>query len=69
MTKKTTNTVTKRKSLRTHRQMFMLNDEEERALNRYISKYKVQNKSKFIRETLMIAIIRKFEGDHPTLFD
>jgi len=29
----------------------------------------VQNKSKFIRETLMVAIIRRFEEDHPTLFD
>lgn len=69
MAKKTLNPVLKRKSLRTHRQMFMLNDEEERALNRYITKYKVRNKSKFIRETLMFAIIRQFENDHPTLFD
>lgn len=59
----------KRKSLRKHRQFFLLNEEENNALNRYFLKYKVQNKSKFIRETLMLAIIRKFEEDHPTLFD
>lgn len=69
MTKKTTNLVSKRNSLRTHRQIFTLNDEENKALNRYISKYKVQNKSKFIRETIMITIIKKMEEDHPTLFD
>ena len=69
MAKKAFSPVLKRKSLRTHRQMFMLNDEEERALNRYIEKYRVRNKSKFIRETSMIAIIRQFENDHPTLFD
>jgi len=69
MAKKTANLVSKRNSLRTHRQTFTLNDEENKALNRYISKYKVLNKSKFIRETLMIAIIRKMEEDHPTLFD
>ena len=69
MAKKTANLVSKRNSLRTHRQMFTLNDEENKALNRYISKYKVLNKSKFIRETLMIAIIKKMEEDHPTLFD
>ena len=69
MAKKTTIPVSKRNSLRTHRQMFTLNDEENKALNRYISKYKVQNKSKFIRETLMLVIIRKMEEDHPTLFD
>lgn len=69
MAKKNIIPVSQRKSLRTHRQIFTLNDEENRALNRYIAKYKVQNKSKFIRETLMKAIIRQFEEDHPTLFD
>jgi len=69
MAKKITNLVSKRNSLRTHRQIFTLNDEENKALIRYISKYKVQNKSKFIRETLMLSIIRKMEEDHPTLFD
>jgi len=69
MAKKITNLVSKRNSLRTHRQIFILNDEENKALNRYISKYKVQNKSKFIRETLMLSIIKKMEEDHPTLFD
>jgi hypothetical protein len=69
MAKKTILPASQRNSLRTHRQIFTLNDEENKALNRYISKYKVQNKSKFMRETLMLAIIRKLEEDHPTLFD
>jgi hypothetical protein len=69
MVKKKTIPAPRQKSLRTHRQIFTLNDEENRALDRYIAKYNVQNKSKFIRETLMIAIIRRFEEDHPTLFD
>jgi hypothetical protein len=69
MAKKIILPASKRNSLRTHREIFTLNDEENKAFNRYISKYKVQNKSKFIRETLMLAIIRKMEEDHPTLFD
>jgi hypothetical protein len=69
MAKKTTIPAMKRNSLRTHRQIFTLNDEENRALNRYMTKYKVQNKSKFIREAVMLTIIRKLEEDHPTLFD
>jgi len=69
MAKKIIKLVQKRNSLRTHRQMFTLNDEENKALIRYISKYNVKNKSKFIREALMITIIRKMEEDHPTLFD
>ena len=69
MAKKKILPASQRNSLRTHRQIFTLNDEENKALERYISKYKVQNKSKFIRETLMLSIIRKLEEDHPTLFD
>jgi hypothetical protein len=69
MTKKINQLVSKRNSLRTHRQIFTLNDEENKALTRYITKYQVQNKSKFIRETLMMTIIKKMEEDHPTLFD
>jgi hypothetical protein len=69
MAKKNTTPASQRNLLRTNRQIFTLNDEENKALNRYISKYKVKNKSKFIRETLMLAIIRKMEEDHPTLFD
>jgi len=69
MAKKTPLKVVKRKSLRIHRHLFTLNNEENKALNRYLTKYKVSNKSRFIRETLMIAVLKKFEEDHPTLFD
>ncbi len=69
MAKKQPKPATMRTSLRTHRQIFTLNDEENKALNRFITKYKIQNKSKFIRETLMISIIKRLEEDHPTLFD
>ncbi|HRZ98430.1 MAG TPA: hypothetical protein P5084_12815 [Paludibacter sp.] len=69
MAKKTPLNVAKRNSLRTHRHFFTLNNEENKALNRFLAKYKISNKSKFIRETLMIAVIKKFEQDHPTLFD
>jgi hypothetical protein len=31
-------------------------------------KYKVKNKSKFVRETLIKTILKQFEEDHPTLF-
>lgn len=54
---------------RVHKHLFTLNVLEEKALRRYISRYKVSNKSKFIRETLMRTILKKFEDDTPTLFD
>ncbi len=58
-----------RVSVRRHRCAFMLNDAENRALDRYLKKYKVKNKSKFIRETLMVEVIKRMELDSPTLFD
>jgi len=57
-----------RTSTRKHTLAVMLNDEEMKALNRYLEKYKVKNKSRFVRETLMTAILKKFDEDHPTLF-
>ena len=61
--------ITKPSSLRVHKHLFTLNELENKALERYLCKYRVQNKSKFIRETLMTAILRRFEEDAPTLFD
>lgn len=69
MAKKKLSPTTKRNTVRTHRHAFTLNDDENRVLNRYIAKYKITNKTKFIREMLMITIIRKLEEDHPRLFD
>lgn len=60
---------TNRVSRREHRYVFTLNDQEHKALNRYIHKYKVNNKSKLIREILMFEVIRRLEQDSPTLFD
>ena len=46
-----------------------LNDKEMRALNQYCDKYKVKNRSRFLRETIMIAILKKFDEDYPKLFE
>ncbi len=54
---------------RVHKQTFLLNTREMRAVNEYCKKYRVKNRSKFIRETIVTAILKKFEEDHPTLFD
>lgn len=58
-----------RKSLRTHKHIFSLNDRENKALDHFLRKYKIENKSRFIRETLMRTIIKQMEQDSPTLFD
>lgn len=58
----------RRPSVRAHRHTFMLNEQEERALERYCQRYRISNKSKFIREAVINAILRRFDEDHPTLF-
>lgn len=69
MKKKTPKEPTKKRiSTRKNRVAIMLNDEEQKAMNRFIDTYKIRNKSRFVRETLMTAILKKFNEDHPTLF-
>lgn len=69
MGKKENKSTINRSKLRVHKHLFSLNDSENKALERYLVKYKVTNKSKFIRETLMYTILKKFDEDTPTLFD
>lgn len=69
MKKKTTKEPTKKRvSTRKNRVAIMLNDDELKAMTRFIDTYKIKNKSRFVRETLMTAILKKFDEDHPTLF-
>ena len=54
---------------RTNRLSLMLNNRELRALGVYCNRYRVKNKSEFLRETLMKAILKRFEEEHPTLWE
>lgn len=58
-----------KKERRSHRIMIALNDSEMRVLNRYCDKYTITNRSKLIRQTLMMNILKRFDQDNPTLFD
>jgi len=54
---------------RTNRLTLMLNSREMRALAVYCSRYRIQNKSGFLRETIMKEIVRRFNDEHPTLWE
>ena len=54
---------------RTNRLSLMLNNREMKALGIYCSRYRVKNKSEFLRETVMRAILKRFEDEHPTLWE
>lgn len=60
----------KDKSLkRVYRKTILLNKRELQAINHYCDKYKIKNKSKFIRETIILSILKKFDEDYPSLFE
>ena len=46
-----------------------LNDPELKALEKYCAKYKITNRTRFIRESLMKIILTRMSEDYPTLFE
>ncbi len=53
---------------RTQRISFMLNEEEYKIISHYLSKYKISNRSRWYRETILSHILKVLEQDYPTLF-
>ena len=47
----------------------MLNRRELNALDAFCEKYKITNRSKFMREAIITTILKKFDEDHPSLFE
>jgi len=54
---------------RTSRASILFNSREQEAINLYCEKYKIRNKSKFMREAIMTEILKRFDEDYPTLFE
>jgi hypothetical protein len=53
---------------RTYKKSLLFNEPEMEAINTFCRRYKISNKSKFFRETIITTILKKIEQDHPTLF-
>jgi len=54
---------------RTHKATFLLNDKENEAIEAYCKKYKIVNKSRFMREAVLRTVMTRFLEDYPTLFE
>ncbi|MFP4489697.1 MAG: hypothetical protein ACLFN1_10375 [Bacteroidales bacterium] len=63
------NRVKEEKLRRSNRLTLLLNDREMRAIDIYCQRYRMKNKSRFLRETIMNAILKKFDEDLPSLFE
>jgi hypothetical protein len=46
----------------------LLSDEEQQIVDRYLEKYKITNKSRWLREIILMFIHKNMEEDYPTLF-
>ena len=54
---------------RKNRLSLMLNNKEMRAIGIYCSRYRVKNKSEFMRATIMKAIVKRFNEEYPSLWE
>jgi hypothetical protein len=53
---------------RKQRMVCLMSEDEEQLVNRYLEKYKIMNKSRWLRETILLFIYKNMEEDYPTLF-
>jgi hypothetical protein len=56
------------KPQRTQRAVFMLSEEESGLIRVYLKKYKITNRSRWFRETILCHVLKNMEQDYPTLF-
>jgi hypothetical protein len=54
---------------RINKRVISFNNKEINVIEQYCKKYKIDNKSQFMRETVIKAILKKMDDDYPTLWD
>jgi len=58
-----------KKLKRIHQKSILFNKREMNAIDNYCKKYKIKNRSKFMREAIISTILKKLEDDYPSLFE
>lgn len=66
---KTRNKVPSSLPPRKQRMVCLMSDEEIRIVERYLQKYKITNKARWLRETVLTHIHQQLDDDYPTLFN
>jgi hypothetical protein len=61
--------LTDEKLKRTTSLTLKLNPREVRALNIYCKRFRVRNRSEFMRRAIMQAVIGRFDTEYPTLWE
>jgi hypothetical protein len=61
--------VVKEKKPRVCKVCFMFNEDEYKAIERHLKKYRIKIKSKWFRNVIMTEVWQKMSKDYPTLFN
>jgi hypothetical protein len=54
---------------RTNRHTILFNTPEYKAIDHFCSKFRIKNRSKFMREAIITEVLKKFDANYPTLFE
>ena len=65
---KTQATTARTQPVRHSRVVGLVSEEEMRIIDEYLKKYRITNKSNWMRETLLSFIYKNLDEDYPTLF-
>ena len=61
-------TTARTQPVRHSRVVCLVSEEEMRIIDEYLKKYRITNKSNWMRETLLSFIYKNLDEDYPTLF-
>ena len=61
-------TTARTQPVRHSRIVCLVSDEEMKIIDDYLKKYRINNKSNWMRETLLTFIYKNLDEDYPTLF-
>ncbi len=53
---------------RHHRMVCLMSEEEQQIVDHYLERYKIGNKSRWLREVVLAFIRKNMDDDYPTLF-
>lgn len=54
---------------RINKRVITFNNKEISVIDQYCKKYKIDNRSQFMREAIIKSILNKMDEDYPTLWD
>lgn len=54
---------------RVNKQTILFNNFELNAIENYCNRFRIKNRTRFMREIIITEILKKFNDNYPTLFD